>query len=76
MVPQGFYQTDKRVVALMIEVRREGVSEAAGKLQNLGVITYHRGMIAVLDRPKLEELCCECYSVVKRETDRLQSYRQ
>jgi hypothetical protein len=55
-------------------VRREGVTEAAGKLQNLGVIEYHRGRITVLDRPLLEELCCECYAVVKRETDRLQSY--
>lgn len=52
-------------------VRREGVTEAAGKLQRLGVIHYRRGHIEVLDRPKLELLCCECYAVVKRETDRL-----
>jgi len=44
---------------------------AAGKLQKLGVITYRRGQIAVLDRPRLEQLCCECYGVVKKETDRL-----
>jgi Mn-dependent DtxR family transcriptional regulator len=55
----------------MLGVRRESVTEAAGKLQDLGVISYKRGHITVLDRPKLEELCCECYAVVKRETDRL-----
>ncbi len=49
-------------------------TEAAGKLQKLGVIDYHRGHITVLDRPKLEELSCECYAVVKTETDRLLSY--
>jgi hypothetical protein len=52
-------------------VRREGVTQAAGKLQDQGVIEYKRGHIAVLDRPKLERLCCECYAVVKKETDRL-----
>jgi hypothetical protein len=52
-------------------VRREGVTEAAGKVQKLGVIHYNRGHITVLDRPRLEELCCECYAVVKKETDRL-----
>jgi hypothetical protein len=52
-------------------VRREGVTEAAGKLHKLGVIRYARGQITVLDRPKLEELCCECYAVVKQECDRL-----
>jgi hypothetical protein len=55
----------------MLGVRREGVTEAAGKLQKLNVIRYARGKITVLDRPKLEELCCECYAVVKKETDRL-----
>ena len=44
---------------------------AAGKLQKLGVIRYARGRITVLDRPRLEQLCCECYAVVKKETDRL-----
>jgi len=52
-------------------VRREGVTEAAGKLHKLGVIRYARGQITVLDRPKLEDLCCECYAVVKKESDRL-----
>ena len=55
----------------MLGVRREGVTEAAGKLQSSGVIQYNRGHIVVLDRPGLEERVCECYAVVKRETDRL-----
>jgi hypothetical protein len=55
----------------MLGVRREGVTEAAGKLQKLDVIRYARGQITVLDRAKLEEMCCECYAVVKKETDRL-----
>ena len=61
----------QELIADMLGVRREGVTDAAGKLQKLGVITYSRGMITVLDRPGLERLSCECYSVVKRETDRL-----
>jgi hypothetical protein len=61
----------QELIANMLGVRREGVTEAAGKLQKLGVITYHRGKITVLDRPKLEQLTCECYAVVKKETDRL-----
>ena len=63
----------QELIANMLGVRREGVTEAAGKLQKLGVIRYARGKITVLDRPKLEELCCECYAVVKTETDRLLS---
>ncbi|MDZ4261879.1 MAG: helix-turn-helix domain-containing protein, partial [Pseudomonadota bacterium] len=55
----------------MLGVRREGVTEAAGKLQKLGVIEYSRGQITVLDRTQLEHLSCECYAVVKKETDRL-----
>ena len=73
-LPSNRLTMTQELIANMLGVRRGGVSEAAGKLQKLGVITYHRGMITVLDRPKLEELCCECYSVVKRETNRLQSY--
>jgi CRP-like cAMP-binding protein len=61
----------QELIANMLGVRREGVTEAAGKLQKLGVVLYSRGRITVLDRPKLERLCCECYAVVKRETDRL-----
>lgn len=58
-------------IANMLGVRREGVTNAAGKLQKLGVIEYCRGHITVLDRAKLEELSCECYAMVKKETDRL-----
>jgi CRP-like cAMP-binding protein len=61
----------QELIANMLGVRREGVTEAAGKLQKLGVIEYRRGMITVLDRPRLESLSCECYAVVKKETDRL-----
>jgi CRP-like cAMP-binding protein len=61
----------QELIANMLGVRREGVTDAAGKLQRLGVILYHRGRIEVLDRRKLEDLSCECYAVVKRETDRL-----
>jgi len=58
-------------IANRLGVRREGVTEAAGKLQDLGVIEYRRGHITVLDRARLETLSCECYEVVKHETDRL-----
>jgi CRP-like cAMP-binding protein len=61
----------QELIANMLGVRREGVTGAAGKLQESGVIRYARGKITVLDRPKLEKMCCECYAVVKRETDRL-----
>jgi CRP-like cAMP-binding protein len=61
----------QELIANMLGVRREGVTDAAGKLQKHGVIRYARGRITVLNRPKLEELCCECYAVVKKETDRL-----
>ncbi len=64
----------QELIASMLGVRREGVTEAAGKLQKLGVIEYSRGHITVLDRPKLEQLSCECYAVVKKETDRLLPY--
>jgi CRP-like cAMP-binding protein len=64
----------QELIANMLGVRREGVTEAAGKLQKLGVIAYQRGHITVLDRPQLEQLCCECYDVVRHETERLQSY--
>jgi CRP-like cAMP-binding protein len=61
----------QELIANMLGVRREGVTEAAGKLQKAGVISYRRGHIKVLDRPKLEKMSCECYEVVRRETDRL-----
>jgi CRP-like cAMP-binding protein len=61
------------LIANMLGVRHEGVSEAAGKLQDLGAIWYARGKVTVLDRPKLEALSCECYAVVRQETDRLRA---
>jgi CRP-like cAMP-binding protein len=61
----------QELIANMIGVRREGVTTAAGKLQKLGVIRYARGKITVVDRPQLEQLACECYAVVKHESDRL-----
>ncbi len=59
------------LIANMLGVRREGVTEAAGKLQKAGLIDYRRGHIKVLDRPGLEARVCECYQVVKTEFDRL-----
>jgi CRP-like cAMP-binding protein len=61
----------QELIANMLGVRREGVTEAAGKLQAEGLIEYSRGRITVLDRPKLEARVCECYAVVKKEYDRL-----
>ncbi len=70
-LPSNTLTMTQELIANMLGVRREGVTEAAGKLQKLGVIRYRRGQITVLDRPKLEQLSCECYAAVKRETDRL-----
>jgi CRP-like cAMP-binding protein len=61
----------QELIANMLGVRREGVTEAAGKLQADGLIEYSRGKITVLDRTKLEARVCECYAVVKQEYDRL-----
>jgi len=61
----------QELIANMLGVRREGVTEAAGKLQDAGVIKYRRGHIKVLDRDRLEAMSCECYGVVRRETERL-----
>ena len=61
-------------ISNMLGVRREGVTQAAFKLQQQGVISYSRGLIKVIDRAKLEKLSCECYSVVKTETDLLLHY--
>ncbi len=61
----------QELIANMRGVRREGVTEAATKLQRAGLISYSRGRITVLDRPELEKRTCECYAVVKREYDRL-----
>lgn len=61
-------------IANMLGVRRSGVSNSAAKLEKLGVISYERGLITVLDRKRLEALSCECYAVVKKETDLLLHY--
>lgn len=61
----------QELISNMLGVRREGVTEAASKLQRTGLIRYARGRITVLDRPALEARCCECYAVVKTEYDRL-----
>ncbi|MCY1371095.1 Crp-like helix-turn-helix domain protein [compost metagenome] len=65
----------QELIANMLGVRREGVTEAALKLQKLGMIRYARGHITVLDREALEERVCECYAVVKKEYDRLLPHR-
>ncbi len=59
------------LIADMLGVPREGVTEGALKLQEIGLIRYQRGHITVLDRPGLEKRTCECYAVVKKEYDRL-----
>ena len=61
----------QELIANMLGVRREGVTEAAHKLQEAGLIRYARGRITVLDRKALEQRSCECYAVVKKEYDRL-----
>jgi CRP-like cAMP-binding protein len=69
----------QELVASMLGVRREGITEAAGKLQRAGLISYRRGHISVLDRSSLEAHACECYTVVKKELARLlpdELYRQ
>ncbi len=70
-MPNNELVMTQELVASMLGVRREGVTEAAGNLQQAGIIRYRRGHITVLDRPKLESQVCECYAVVKKEFARL-----
>jgi len=70
-LPSNELTMTQELIANMLGVRREGVTEAAGRLQDAGLIHYSRGKITVLDRPRLEQRVCECYAVVKREYDRL-----
>jgi Mn-dependent DtxR family transcriptional regulator len=72
-VPAREFVVTQEQIAGTLGVRRESVTEAAGTLQNAGVIRYRRGHITVLERSGLETRACECYSVVARETDRLLS---
>jgi CRP-like cAMP-binding protein len=70
-LPTNELTMTQELIANMLGVRREGVTEAAGKLQDAGLINYSRGRITIVDRPKLEKRVCECYAVVKKEFDRL-----
>lgn len=73
-VPGDQLNMTQELMANMLGVRREGINEAAGDLQKKGAIEYSRGRITVLDRRVIEKLCCECYSVVKKETNRLMPF--
>jgi CRP-like cAMP-binding protein len=78
-LPSNELVMTQELVASMLGVRREGITEAAGKLQHTGIISYRRGHITVLDRSGLERQTCECYAVVRKELNRLLSdvqYRQ
>ena len=78
-LPSNELVMTQELVASTLGVRREGITEAAGKLQRAGVIRYRRGHISVLERPGLEARACECYAVVRKEIDRLLAdvrYRQ
>ena len=70
-LPTNELSMTQELIANMLGVRREGVTEAAGKLQKAGLIHYHRGKITVIDRPGLESRVCECYDVVRAEFARL-----
>jgi CRP-like cAMP-binding protein len=70
-LPSNELTITQELIAIMLGVRREGITEAAGNLQRAGLISYRRGHITVLDRTGLESSTCECYHVVKKESDRL-----
>ncbi|HQU17317.1 MAG: Crp/Fnr family transcriptional regulator [Chromatiales bacterium 21-64-14] len=70
-LPSNDVTMTQQLIANMLGVRRESVTEAAAKLQDIGLILYSRGHITILDRPGLEAQACECYQVVKKEFDRL-----
>jgi len=74
-LPTNQLSMTQELIANMLGVRREGVTEAAGNLQRDGLISYSRGCITVLDRAQLERRVCECYGVVKKEFDRLLPYQ-
>jgi len=70
-IPSGELVLTQELIAGILGVRREGITQAAGRLQHAGYIRYRRGHISVLDRPGLETCACECYAVVKKELGRL-----
>jgi CRP-like cAMP-binding protein len=70
-LPSNRMSMTQERIANTLGVRREGITAAAAKLQQLGAIRYSRGEVTVVDPKKLQQLCCECYAVVKKETDRL-----
>jgi CRP-like cAMP-binding protein len=70
-LPSNKLVITQELIASLLGVRREGITEAAGNVQRAGLIEYNRGRITVLDRDRLQERACECYSVVKKEFDRL-----
>jgi CRP-like cAMP-binding protein len=73
-LPSNELVMTQELIANMLGVRREGVTEAAGRLQEAGLIKYSRGRITVLNRLGVEARTCECYAVVKKECDRLLPY--
>ena len=75
-LPDNELKMTQELIANMLGVRREGVTEAAQRLQAAGLIRYRRGRIKVLDRPGILQRVCECYEVVKHETDRLLALKQ
>lgn len=74
-LPSNRLTVTQEHIGEILGVRRESVTEAAGKLQKAGAITYRRGQVTVIDRPLLERLCCGCYAVVRKETDRMSRCR-
>jgi CRP-like cAMP-binding protein len=74
-LPGNELRMTQELIANMLGVRREGVTQAAGELQAAGLIHYSRGHITILDRAKLQQRVCECYQVVKTEYDRLLPYK-
>lgn len=73
-LPDNRLTMTQEFIASMLGVRREGVTQSAGRLQKLGIIEYRRGLITVINRLKLEQMSCECYAVVVEETERLLHY--
>ena len=71
LLPSGQIDCTQELIATMLGVRRQGVSEASAQLETDGIIKRQRGQISIIDRPRLEQRACECYRMVRRENDRL-----